>query len=49
MGQEIFNDFDFSDFWDDSEYSINEYVEEFPSDELIHSVEQELGYKLPAS
>ena len=26
-----------------------QYTEEAPSDELIASVEQELGYKLPAS
>jgi len=49
MEQEIFKDFDFSDFWHDSEYSLKEYVEEKPSDELIKSVEDELGYKLPAS
>jgi cell wall assembly regulator SMI1 len=49
MEQKIFKDFDFSDFWDDSEYSLNEYVEEEPTDELIKSVEHELGYKLPAS
>lgn len=49
MEQKIFHDFDFSGFWDDSEYSIKEYVGEFPTDELILSVEKELGYKLPAS
>ena len=49
MERKIFHDFDFSDFWDDSEYSINEYVGEFPTDELILSVEKELDYKLPAS
>lgn len=45
----IFDDFDFTDFWDDSEYSIEAYVEETPSEELIASIEKELGYKLPAS
>jgi hypothetical protein len=49
MSKKIFDDFDFSDFWDDSEYSLSAYVEESPTDELILSVEQELGYKLPAS
>lgn len=49
MIKRIFQDFDFSDFWDDSEYSLKEYVEEIPTEELILSVEQELGFKLPAS
>lgn len=49
MGQKIFHDFDFSDFWDDDDYSLKEYVEEKPTDELIHSIEEELGFKLPAS
>lgn len=45
----IFHDFDFTGFWDNSEYAMNEYVDESPSDELIASLEAELGYKLPAS
>lgn len=45
----IFKDFDFSKFWNDSEYSLKEYVEKKPTDELIKSIEQELGYKLPDS
>lgn len=49
MTEKKFHDFDFSDFWDDSEYALREYVEESPSDELIYSIEQELGFKLPAS
>ncbi len=49
MIKKIFQDFDFSDFWDDTEYSLKEYVDESPTDELILSIEQELGYKLPAS
>jgi hypothetical protein len=44
-----FKDFDFSEFWDDDEYALKEYVNDPPSDELIASVESELGYKLPAS
>ncbi|TAH28107.1 MAG: SMI1/KNR4 family protein [Cytophagales bacterium] len=44
-----FDDFDFTNFWDDDEYSLKNYIEEYPSDELIASIEQELGYKLPAS
>lgn len=37
------------DFWEDSDYARKEYVSAPPDDELIASVEQELGYKLPAS
>ena len=44
-----FEDFDFTDFWDDYEYSLEEYVNPSPTDELIQSIEDELGYKLPAS
>jgi hypothetical protein len=47
--RDFFDDFDFTDFWDDDEYALEEYVEEYPSDELISSIEEELGYKLPAS
>ena len=45
----MFDNFDFTNFWKDSAYALKEYVSESPSDELIASVEQELGYKLPAS
>lgn len=38
MEQKIFHDFDFSDFWDDNDYSKKEYVEEFPKDEIILSI-----------
>ena len=44
-----FSDFDLTEFWEDSEYAREEYVGEHPSDELIASVEAELGYRLPAS
>lgn len=49
MKQKIFEYFDFTDFWDDSDYSKKNYIEDYPSDELIVSIEAELGYKLPAS
>ncbi|MNO20809.1 SMI1 / KNR4 family protein [compost metagenome] len=39
---------EFADFWEDSEYALKSYVSEPPTDGLIASVEQELGYKLPA-
>ncbi|MDR2639505.1 MAG: SMI1/KNR4 family protein, partial [Helicobacteraceae bacterium] len=44
-----FAGFDFSDFWDDSAYALQNCVGEYPDDELIGSVEKELGYKLPDS
>ncbi|OKP98707.1 Imm51 family immunity protein [Paenibacillus sp. P46E] len=40
--------FDFDGFWEDSDYARKSYVSDPPTDELIASVEQELGYKLPA-
>ena len=49
MELKIFKDFDFTDFWYDREHSIKEYIEEFPGDDLIKSIEEELGYKLPDS
>jgi hypothetical protein len=37
----------FSDFWENSKYTLENYVNEFPTDELVNSIEKELGYKLP--
>ncbi|MHC4176130.1 MAG: SMI1/KNR4 family protein, partial [Planctomycetota bacterium] len=45
----VFDDFDLSDFWEDSEYARESYVGSPPSDELIASIETELGVRLPAS
>ena len=45
----MFENFDFSDFWCDSQYALDEYVGESPTDEYIESIEKELGYKLPES
>ena len=45
----MFEGFELTNFWEDSEYALKDYVSELPSDELIASVEQELGYKLPVS
>jgi hypothetical protein len=48
--EKYYKDYDFSDFWDDNEYAFKNYVEEYPSNELIKSIEEELGgYKLPES
>jgi len=45
-----FAGFDFEGLWDDCEYSLKNYVEPAPSDELIASIEQELGgFRLPAA
>jgi hypothetical protein len=45
-----FDGFDFEGFWADDPYSLEKYVEPPPSDELIASIEQELGgYRLPAA
>lgn len=49
MELQFFKDFDFTDFWNESSYSVRDYIEEFPDDEMIASIKNELGYKLPAS
>lgn len=49
MSSTAFNGFDLKSFWDDSDYALKAYVEAVPSDELILSIEEELGYKLPAA
>ncbi|WP_106769653.1 SMI1/KNR4 family protein [Paenibacillus faecalis] len=38
-----------TNFWDDSEQALEQYVSDPPSDELIESVEEELVFKLPAA
>ncbi|MWV42559.1 glucan biosynthesis protein [Paenibacillus sp. HJL G12] len=43
------SDMSLTDFWDDSEYSRKSYQSDPPTDELIISIEKELGYKLPSS
>jgi len=40
---------DLDSFWEDSAYAREQYISDPPTDELIASVEEELGYKLPAS
>lgn len=45
----FFKDFDFTNFWDNDQYAIENYIGEYPDDELIQSVENELGFKLPES
>ena len=36
-------------FWDDSDYAVKTYRETTPTNELILSIQDELGYKLPAA
>jgi hypothetical protein len=49
MPATIFKDFDLAGFWAASDYALKEYVEAPFSAEMLASVEQELGYKLPAA
>ncbi|MFB9326355.1 Imm51 family immunity protein [Paenibacillus aurantiacus] len=44
-----FEGMDLDSFWEDSDYAREQYVSDPPTDELIASVEEELGYKLPAA
>lgn len=44
-----FSSMSLEDFWDDSEYAKKAYLSAPPTDELITSIEEELGYKLPSS
>ena len=39
MKNRTFEDFDFTDFWDDDEYAKNGYIGEFPTEEMIEEVE----------
>lgn len=45
----VFGDFDISDFWENSEYALKEYVGRPLDGATVRTVEQALGYKLPAS
>ena len=44
-----FENFDFSNFWDDSDYAKKKYIGKTPTDKEILEIEKELGYKLPLS
>jgi len=41
--------FEWSDFWEESEYATKEYVGEPLSQGMIEEVESKIGYKLPGS
>ncbi|MEG0875284.1 MAG: SMI1/KNR4 family protein [Clostridiales bacterium] len=44
-----FEDFDFTDFWDDCDESEESYISDYPDDAIIAKVQGKLGYKLPES
>jgi len=48
INQVPFRERDFSRFWERSDYADDNYTEAPPTAEMIASVEDELGYKLPA-
>lgn len=45
----VFGDFEVAQFWEQSEYAEQEYVDVPLTDERVAEVERELGYKLPKS
>ena len=49
MEKNYFPNLNLDEFWDDDELALKEYVDDTPNDLLIASVEDELGYTLPAS
>ena len=49
MRKGIFADFDFDQFWDNSEYAAAEYVGRRATSEMIRTAEAELGCALPRS
>jgi hypothetical protein len=47
--KKFFSDFDLASFWEPSDYALKKYVGAPLTDEIISTVERDLGYKLPAS
>jgi len=45
----MFDDFSFDDFWKDSDYAREQYVEAPVTPKLLRSVEKKLGFRLPAA
>jgi tetratricopeptide (TPR) repeat protein len=45
----LFDGMDFTDFWDDCDYSLDKYVGAPATDATFAAAEQTLGYKLPES
>jgi len=44
-----FDNFDLSDFWEDSDYAREEYIDDPLTAEKVAAVEKSLGYRLPAA
>nr|MBF0970594.1 SMI1/KNR4 family protein [Alloprevotella tannerae] len=49
MDMKPFENFDWTNFWNDSDYAKKAYIGKAPTDEEISEIEKELGYKLPQS
>lgn len=49
MEKIYFEKIDLTEFWEASEYAMEEYTEGELNDDIIDSVQSELGYKLPDS
>jgi hypothetical protein len=45
----VFDDFDFTEFREESDYADREYVGDSVTDGMVRAAEDALGYKLPAS
>lgn len=45
----MFDNINLDEFWDDSDYALEEYVLNPVTDRYIQEIEHELGYKLPES
>jgi hypothetical protein len=45
----IYEDFDLTDFWDESDFANREYVDRLPNQEVVDAVQEQLGYTLPAA
>lgn len=45
----MFEHADLDSLWDDSDYSLDNYVSEPPTDQMIREAQVALGYKLPVS
>ncbi|MBW7676921.1 SMI1/KNR4 family protein [Chryseobacterium chendengshani] len=49
MEFKFFKDFDLTNFWSECSYSSRDYIEDALDQEMIESIEKQLGYKLPDS
>ncbi|MBU1239721.1 SMI1/KNR4 family protein [Myxococcota bacterium] len=45
----VYGNFDLTDFWHNSDYALNKYVEAPLTDELLEEIQKDLGYTLPAA